>query len=308
MNLSKEKIRSIIANLPKQIIFLLSKDSRKLVRHKEQSFLSPYGLGDTFILCLFASAWENGNHKRIHFLIKRSHEFILKFFEIENYEIVSLEKIPLHLLGFKNSWSNIQEDKIFIAHMRMHFSFRAPYKSFMEGETNLITMYSTFLRLPKPSLDLLSIFRKSALRNLETFDHSNINLENTIFVSPSSRTLKFENDAFWNDLMNELTTLGYDIIKNDEQPIQITKTGRTNLSLDFSQIVSLGIACKQVITSRSGLSDLFSARLNGSIVLYPDAVSLQKYSIKKMYPGVSCEEDVYQLNRAEQIAQILASL
>jgi len=40
-----------------------------LAKKDEYNFLSPYGLGDTMMLCGFAHAWEKKNGGKIHFII-----------------------------------------------------------------------------------------------------------------------------------------------------------------------------------------------------------------------------------------------
>ena len=61
-------------------------------------FLSPYGLGDTMILCGFKDALEKKYNCKIHFLIKSSHKIVMDMYKINDFDIIDMDKVDLFLL------------------------------------------------------------------------------------------------------------------------------------------------------------------------------------------------------------------
>ena len=54
-------------------------------------FISPFGLVDTLMLCGLQKAFEAQNNSKIHFIIKHSHEIVMKLYNIKDYTIVSMK-------------------------------------------------------------------------------------------------------------------------------------------------------------------------------------------------------------------------
>jgi len=279
MNLSKEKISKIIFNIPAKLKYILEVISGRHKNLNRQIFLSPYGLGDTFILCLLSDEWEKNHNKKIHFYIKPSHEFILKGFPGKEYSIVKIETYPLYVLALINPWNKINSNHVFIAHMRFHLSFRRKFKEFNLGNRNLLNLYKEFLSVNNLCEKALSNF----YNYLSNSEHTDLNLSNTIFLSSNANSLKNTNNSFWIELKNQILNHGFNILENDEKILLHTNESSIELNIKFEELVKIAYKCRYIITFRSGISDVLQNCNKKLFVIYPDQLSFKQYSLKALY-------------------------
>jgi hypothetical protein len=303
MNLSRSKFIKLLKTLPNKIKYIIHSGSSKALKTDRQVFLSPYGLGDTYILCLLSSEWERLHHVKIHFYIKSSHEFILKWFPNKEYTIVDVDNFPLYLLAALNSWKKLKPGHILIAHMRFHLSFRKSNKGFANGTQNLLDIYKNFFNIKTIGHkdDHVQFMQKALELNVTNL--SNIDFSKLVFLSPTANTLKSSNHLFWTILKDEILKSGFHIIENADRIYLHTTEETKVLNLNLPDLVAMGLMCQFVITFRSGLSDLFQARNNKLFVIYPNELSLKQYSLKMMYQNIYSSE--YLLNEKTD-ARLLA--
>ena len=251
------------------------------------NFLSPYGLGDTLMLCGFRKEWEKKNGGKIHFIIKPSHEIVMKIYGINNYTCV--KEIP-------GGWANPrlcdiakQQGEPKIGHLYIaHPHFHKRYIDFLRKNDRVdslkpfLAFYREFLGLDQEAslefphyeaLDGTTICQK-----LNAYGKS----ENIILFLPEARTLTELPPSFWKNILHTLPKNA--VVVQNTSDLSKSISGIPNIEMTLEELVWLCVHCRAVYALRSGMCDLIANGCKDLTVYYSMHPNLmQRYSLKSIF-------------------------
>lgn len=251
-------------------------------------FVSPFGLGDTYLLCALSKAWEQKHFKKIGFIVKPSHKVVMDMFRIKNYRIAQFEDHELKKLAKKNPIP--ERGKIYVAHPAYIEAAQSGIAMLNSNRLCFKDLYTAFLGIPydveleEPKIiPKLSDGAKGVVDSLGGF-------EKLVLLCPEANSVKQVPKSFWYEIVEDYKNKGYTVLVN------ITKkenaiSGAKNLKFAISDVVALACKCQIVISLRSGFCDLIAKVAPHLIVFYPTREDLFKYSLNKIF-GLSIEEYV----------------
>jgi len=271
---------------------------KDLIKKDRYNFLSPYGLGDTMMLCGFKDAWEKKNKGKIHFIIKPSHEVVMKMYGITDYSIYKFKKE-----WFKPEFIDIAKKtpvptmgEIFIAHPHFHSD---KLKEFLARTDNVDTdvpfedFYREFLEIPMDSELILPT---------KTFDISDSlreklaefgDLQDITLLLPEAQSLPPLPKEFWKKLARKAKKQG-PVIQYAYDPNQRIH-GVPFVDLTIEEIIELSTKCHVVYAYRSGMCDMIGAFVKNLIVFYPNVCTNMRirFSVARIFhkniPEQICE-------------------
>lgn len=262
---------------------------KDLVKKDRYNFLSPYGLGDTMMLCGFKDAWEKKNKGKIHFIIKPSHEVVMKMYGITDYSVYKFS--DKQIKKFRQKSITPKYGDIFIAHPiyikstketilkdfnLLNFDFKVLYAKFLNVNEQDFKQYE---HIPELSANL-----KSKLKHIAP-------LNKIVLFAPMANSIKLFPKVFWEKLAKDYIDDGFTVISNvtDKQDII---SGSIYLPLSSEDAIALAYACHAVYSLRSGLCDLMAKRKEGLHVFYDHCNTLTLYSLNKLFNTKKIQEQI----------------
>jgi len=244
-----------------------------LISKNKYNFILPLGLGDTYFMCCYKDAYEKLNNIKVHFLIKHSHEIIMKMFGISDYTCVDLTADFYQ----KNIFTQKPEiGKLYIAHP----SYNRPdiMKKWNKGVLNLRDLYIQYLGIPENSTINFPINKVE-----KRFEIKNVDLSRCIFISTSAKSTPSLIKKQWENILSPYFEKGYTVINNClEESDSIPNC--YNLSLSLDEIIYIASKCHKSYCLRSGLCDILFYYLGKKLnVIYPNKNLLDLYSINNCF-------------------------
>ena len=238
--------------------------------------ISPYGLGDTMNLCGFKDALEKKHNASIHFIIKPTHEIVMKMYGIKDYSFQTFDKNELRAIAQRNT--EVKKGEYFVAHPQ-----------FIGDDGKLLEDFYNF------KISFVDIFKKTFwLSDDVQFKYptippvlSNEFREKVEKIAPLNKVILFSPEAFSTNkvvpdvLENEvkkLTDKGFVVISNVIDKHETIK-GSVYLPLTIDEAVALGINCAGVLSVRSGFTDIIVPFLKETVIYYPNIETLNLYSL-----------------------------
>ncbi len=242
-------------------------------------FLSPYGLGDTMILCGFKNALEKKYGCEIYFLIKASHKIVMDMYKIKNYSIIDMKNLDLFLLGDATQMPCL--GKIFVAHPEFHkellYLFDEINTSVDGNKTQFIEWYKKFLLLPKKTKFELPVWYPTLSEKAKKKIMKIAPVSNIVVLIPEANSVNIRNKTIWKNIIKANQKFKTITVVNDKKNKIM---GIKNLDLDLYDTVAIMLACHSVYSIRSGLCDLVANKISNMTVLYGNPYFKTIYSLK----------------------------
>ena len=259
-------------------------DYQKLCKKDCYNFISPYGLGDTLMLCGFHKAWEEKNKGKIHFIIQPSHEIVMKMYGIKNYTLLKFERkwFKEEFLTLGKQHPIPQIGKPYVAHPEFIENKKNILKKFNELNMNFIELYRHFLELQKGVNFEKPIYYPKMKQKFKNKIEKIAPLEKIVLFCPEAKSIKQLPKFFWENLAKEIRKKGMFIISNvNNTEEQIPET--YDISMSLEEVISLALSCNHVYSLRSGLCDLiFKKGMN--LTIYYDSENTKKlYSLNDIF-------------------------
>lgn len=290
----------LIAKLRKNIkssyfYYFTSCDIFKLSKN-ELGFISPCGLGDTFLLCAFSKALEEKYQGQIRFFIKPSHEVVMKMFSISNYTIINFNNIKSYYLDYlAKRVSYPKKHQTYIAHINFHQN-RQEILLQSTGKTSskFFDFYKNFLYLPDiKRIDLSRFCSPLPSLFLKKIEDDLSKLHNVILLAPEANSIKNLDPIFWERLAIELNKAGFFLISNVTNSENKIK-GTNFIAMTTQECVDLATHCRAVISLRSGLCDLLFFKGKDLFIIYCDDNLKSFYSLNNLFVRSDINEYVFE--------------
>src|SRR5574344_65645 len=242
------------------------------------SLISPFGFGDTLILCGFKNAIEKQYDARIHFIIKPEHVVIMHLYGITDYSFENFDKDTLEKISKGNS--EIKIGKVFVAHPKYLNDDEKLLQLFIDYKISMIDLFRMTLKLPEEAhfeaptnIPQISLSLQNKLNRIAPLDK-------IVLFSPESFSTKRINRFYLEDMVKDLKEEGYVIVSSVLDKDEAIK-GSTYIELSFEDALAVGMNCAKVYAVRSGFVDVLLQYRQNFNVIYPDIDTYKCYSVKQ---------------------------
>jgi hypothetical protein len=234
------------------------------------------------------SEFKLKNGGKILVIVKKNHELIAKMFcDIDFY--VSLESFSFKYDDYKkiSNSTAIEKGQIFIPHPELNPSLSVVSGILGYKDISLVDLYKMMLNLNMKSevaVPSFDIYNSSKARDF--FSERNLDPRKTVIFFPVAATCEEVNKDFWENIIQSLNSLGFDILinhlgDNDDFVFNQKNIVRINQSLD--DVVALSLLCAGIISLRSGICDLLCFTDKKIVVFYPDDKSYKDFNLKNIF-------------------------
>lgn len=254
--------------------------------------LSPFGLGDTAILCGLKTEIEKAYQQEVVLVVKESHEPVLKMYGIKEYETFKNCKFDNNSSLLKNLAATVkcpQRGKLFVA----HFDWTSKGRLLHQQDGNLffamLDFYKGFLGLPwMCNFNYPKEFPKSML----VYDELILKLRSQGVSTPLNKCCLLVPEVhtfsplplqYWTNIVNKVKSEGLTPITSVCcQDFEIP--GVKNVFLSLLELITFSMLSKKVISMRSGLCDLIWPKGKDLYVVYPDVRTYYWGRLKSIFP------------------------
>lgn len=278
------------------------------IQKKIWYIVSPYGIGDTYFLCILADEFlmQNGGEKVV-IIVKKSHLPIEKLFPNDNIKLVYTDSLDVRII---QKFGRFKLGCPFIGHP----SFLKPNFDKVLGDKGitLLSIYKQMFnlthdcRVAKPQENILS--SKSAR---ERFLLLGLEYRKTVIFLPDSTSLDKLDLSFWLHLSKELKNQGWTVCVNcmDNNINQIKET--ISISFPLDEAISIAEMAGWVIASRNGFCDLISTANCKLSIIYAKqkwyaGTALTAASLRTM--GLSNKVFEYEINQDDDIKSVITHI
>lgn len=254
-------------------------------------FLSPFGIGDTLLLCGLKKEIEKKINGKIYFIIKPSHKIILDMCNIKNFILLeknqrfSLESEELKILSKKTPTPT--KGQIYVAHYLLH----SQYKDIIQQQSNkkiftFLDCYRYFFGLDWDTT--LSFPTNSYHTKIRC--KIDLDLRKTVLLIPEAHSVASIKREFWQDLAEHIK-------KKNLLPITSTTNeyiipGIKNIDMNLEELIALAMNCHSIYSIRNGLCDLLNFKKN-LWVIYPDINTYNFNRIKTIFNTSMAREVIW---------------
>ena len=254
-------------------------------------FLSPFGIGDTIILCGFQKEIEKKLKGKICFIIKPSHKIIMDLYKIKDFILLdsnaryNLASEELKILSEKNPYPI--KGQIYVAHCLLHSQFKDIIEQqYAQKVFSFSDWYRYFWGLDWNT----ELYFPTDISHIQTDSRLDLDYKKTVLLIPEAHTITAIKTEFWQKLAEYLK--GQDLVPvtatNDEYKIP----GVKNIDLNLDDLVALALNCHSVYSLRNGLCDLINFKEN-LWVIYPDTITYNFNRLKTIFKNSKAHEVIW---------------
>lgn len=249
--------------------------------------------GDIFIFSSFLKSYLRKNNIKNYYitLVGNVGAKITALFDIENVVVVSQEEMKC-LIQFSNI---IDRKKLNIFVTQPYFT-HFYLNSYIEGYKGL-----TFIDFYRKNIFDLSDDEKPEKPKFNKdidfeskYDSRKLVKGKTVIIAPYTNSLPSIDNSFWEELVVTLLNKGFNVITNSASESEKILKNTSSVFFAIDEIVPVCEYANNVISLRSGFSELTCTARCKNIILYPDKAC-----------GFSKVKDVYSLNDYYEDASIL---
>ncbi len=265
-------------------------DYQKLCKKDCYNFISPYGLGDTLMLCGFHKAWEEKNKGKIHFIIQPSHEIVMKMYGIKNYTLLKFEReeIRKNLNQIKAS-EKPTIGHIYLAHPLYHPEMDVLIKIWYDKKITFKELYTEFLQIDKNTKFEMPLNYPELTPQTEQKYGTIKELSNSVIVCPEAKSVRMFEEHYWQKIVKQYLKKGYRILCNCLDGKNLIK-GCEKIAPPLEELLAIAPFCHQIISLRSGVCDLLAMGGAKQVVYYSSEEGKKQYSLKYIAPSKNIKE------------------
>lgn len=259
----------------------------KKLNKNEYYLLSPCGLGDTMALCGFKDALEKKLDGKVNFIIKKSHEVVLKMYGYDNYII---ENFSLNDLEKIKNTKQPQKGKLYIAHP-IYTTNKESLNKFTNLNITFLEFYREFLGLNENTEYKYPIYYPELSEDLKKNLEKIAPLNKIILLAPEATSVPKIDVSQWNNLIKELKKQGFVVVLNSIKPNK-KLSGAIHIPMTIDDAVALGISCAGIYSTVSGFCNLVFKKQKNMNIYYPNKYFYDLYNFKKTYNDFYIKESI----------------
>lgn len=273
-------------------------------------FLSPWGLGDTMVLCGLKRAIEKKLGGPICLIVKPAHEIVLQLYGIQDYVLADIKLIYSQNRHDVPNWPNIVEEPrrggIYIAHPEFHSDFsRLVFRMQSHGiSVSFLAWNLEFLGLPENSSFKLPKHYPTLSKAVEaefTKYFPGRKISEAVLIFPEAVTVQPLPRIFWEYLIHKFRMKNIPVLSNIINPEKTPLFPDVpNLTCSLEQVIAFAMNCREIYALRSGICDLLFRKHKKLHVFYPDKRVENIFSLRKLF-GSHADEQSFEEIRFRKI-------
>lgn len=263
-------------------------------------FLCPYGIGDTFIVCSYKKFIEAKYNTEIVFIIKKSHEVVLRLFGIKEYIIYNFSGQEIEAISQKTNQGDIKKGEIFLTRPGYEDE-NSVFRHFIERKISFVEMYTKSLGIQCikiPNSVLPMEYPKVTKQLIEKLPGE---IENITLVLPEMNAPAIDTVSL-QYFENVIQHINGPVVVNMLRPNE--KLSKYCIDLSLEELVALAINCKKVISARSGFCDLIYAKVKELEVIYPNYFFYDLYKLEDIFEEKNSHITETVFSYSEKIKQL----
>lgn len=258
------------------------------IRHKlgvtndELAIICPYGIGDTYFVCILSRMLAYKHSRTIVLVVKAQHLALVGMFRDTITRVVVCEFTEKELRRVGDT-SMVLNGNLMVGHPS---SIRKQFLFEMVGieKINLLDCYKVYLGLPLDCQLVLPDPGKEANRMATNMAESlRLPKGNTVLLCPSCYSTDMIPADFWNELADSLWKKGFTVCTNVGGSEKNEIKGTVELNAELNLLIPLVEILGHVVSVRSGLCDLISSAHCHKVFVYPN----QKWEHGTVLSGTS---------------------
>ena len=251
------------------------------VRPDKIYLYSPYGIGDSLMICAYSDAINKKYGYNTVYLFKKSHQYIAESYELTNYEIIDEKSIAQNAHCFS---STPQKGRI----CRFHPEFSddsSNLEEFMHGEKSFKELYAQYFDVNIENfVEPKRIITKRCLEKIK-----NTPLDKIVLCAPEMNASSPHDRVplcVFKKLIEEYKKEGYDVFVNARKKEVVNEFADYCIDVEISELIWIAQKCYKVISSRSGIVDILAFLDVNMEVLYPNEHFYELYNLLRTF-GIS---------------------
>jgi len=262
--------------------------------------LSPWGLGDTMVLCGFKGAIEKKLGGPVRFIVKPSHEIVMQLYGIRDYVPADIKLVYSQERHEVPEWPNIVETPrkggIYIAHPEFHKDFSRLVFQMQTHEVavDFLSWNLEFWGLPENTPFKLPAHYPTLSETVRAeFSqyYPGRKVREAVLLFPEAVTVMPLPRIFWDYLILKLRAEKIPVLTNIVNP-ETTPLfpGVPNLTSSLDQIIAFAMNCREVYALRSGVCDLLFRKQKKLHVFYPEERVKNIFSLRRLFASRADEQ------------------
>lgn len=230
----------------------------------------PYGLGDTYLICLLLKEYIKVNHlSNVRLILRPGHEQVADMF---GYKEIVYIPTDFALTSAQVAKNGIQrKGEIFIAHPNYinngYFTQLLGYK-----DINLIDIYKIILNLDiNVKLALPTATKMPSKRQIASYDDLGIRPGQAVLLCPEANSTTPLNIETWIRVSKYYLKKGYKVFTSVIHP-ENHIPGTLPIKLTIGEIRTFAEYAGRVVSLRSGICDILSGTNCKLQVIYPNSI------------------------------------
>ena len=282
-----------------QEILSFYNDVEKLCHPNKYNLVLHKHLGDVFYAIGLKDEFERVYGKKLHFIVRPQHEFLMKMYGITDYAVFDLDKIVKKNINFQKKYFGEQgRDKLeldclenntfqalfhcipilgkpFVCENLFYFFLNYPYFWCQRWLKNLGINDRYKFSLPQNKLSIQPELHKK-LKKVAP-------LNKIVLFAPEAATATELAPEFWNIIADKVYEKGYTIIVNSKKYKINHGICAFDLDLSLEEVVTIGLNCAYVFSLRSGLCDVLVGAKEKLYAVYPAMLRREFGSLQKPF-------------------------
>ena len=275
-----------------QNIIPFYREVNKLCKQGEYNLVLHKHLGDVFYAIGLKDEFERVYGKKLHFIVRPQHEFLMKMYGIKDYSVFDLKEFEKFATQSDFRYMPYASHKSHKFDMLCKDVFSSmPLENIpfiLDGDVSsffLFDHYWCFLwaynagininhfkfPLPKNKLPIQPQLRKKINKIAP--------LDKIVLFAPEAATATELVQEFWNIIADKVHAKGYKIIVNSKKYKINHGISAFDLGLSLEDVVALGLNCAYVFSLRSGLCDALVGAGERLYAFYPAMLKREMNSL-----------------------------
>lgn len=256
------------------------------------------GIGDTVMVALYSYIFEKKYKKPIAFVVPRGHIDVLKRFDYVK-KVSGLTKEEFNnLILYISKQGFYETNKFCYAFFKMNIS-KSGIRNWSSTKWNKRLILSKRYKENVFNIDLeTSMYNvKNEKVNISLLKKYNINSK-SIIINPYANTVTALKLSFWEQLVEQLISKGYNVFTNIGNPqTENAVKGSKPLNLSLDEIYLISPKLKSFIALRSGICEYLALNNTKMIVLNKNKKNYEKYDDVNEFSTKKTINNIYITNR-----------
>lgn len=274
------------------------REIRKCCKEGEYNLFLHKHLGDVFYMVAMHKQFEAEYKRRLHYIVRPAHEFLMGMFGIKNYSIYDMREFEgavstaeykyMHSDPNKSHQFDMMCKDIFPSIPQLGRPFVADaegcgfyqwdhYWSKLWAYNAGLDLNTVYFPIPRRMVELREDIREKLSKDVTD------SLNQIVLIAPESATAAELPVEVWDALAEKIYRKGYKIVVNSKRYKLKHGISAFDLKLTLQDVVALGQRCGYVFSMRTGLCDVLVGIGKRLYAIYPAMLKREYGSLTRAF-------------------------